>query len=185
MPQYNGPGYFFVEVLVHVLRNYLAWFLLFAILVPAPFALMTMARGGFEEAVESLFPSFQLWSVSSWLSFAHVMTFFLFPIYFAPRFPYMSPYLSFAQAGVIGALLLAVNWTLATGNWAGETLLTRFLWAATVTAGVAATGALTFGLLGTGIFRWGPLRWLGWFVVGRTPYEAFVASKTPQAAKPA
>lgn len=182
MPQYNGPVYFFVEVLVHVLRNYLAWFVLFAILLPAPFAISTMVRGGFEEAVASWLP-LQVWSVSSWISFAHVMTFFLYPIYFAPRFPYMSPYLSFAQAAVIGALLLAINWTLSTGAWAGDTLLTRFVWAAAVTAGVAATGSLTFGLLGTGIFRWGPLRWLGWFIVGHTPYEAFVAAKTPRPAK--
>jgi hypothetical protein len=174
MPQYNGPAYFFVEVLVHVVRNYLAWFILFAILVPAPFAISTMLRGGFEEAIESWLPV-RLWSLSSWISFAHVMTFFLFPVYFAPRFPYMSPYLTFAQAAVIGALLMAINWTLSTGAWAGDTLLNRFLWAAAVTIGIAAAGSLTFGLLGTGIFRWGPGRWLGWFIVGRAPFDAFAA----------
>lgn len=181
MPQYNGPAYFFVEVLVHVVRNYLAWILLFAILVPAPFALSTMLRGGFEEAVEAWLPQF--WTLGAWVSFAHVMTFFLFPIYFAPRFPYISAYLSFAQAAAIGALLMAVNWSLSAGDWAGQTVLTRFLWAATVTVGIAVTGALTFGLLGTGIFKWGPLRWLGWLIVGRTPYEAF-ATATPAASRP-
>jgi hypothetical protein len=183
MPQYNGPGYFFVEVLVHVVRNYLAWFILFAILVPAPFAILTMLRGGFEEAIESWLP-LQFWSLSSWVSFAHVMTFFLFPIYFAPRFPYMSPYLTFAQAGVIGALLMAINWTLSTGAWAGDTLFNRFLWAVVVTVGIAAAGSLTFGLLGNGLFRFGPLRWLGWFIVGRAPYDDFCAkAAAPPAVK--
>jgi hypothetical protein len=176
MPQYNGPTYFFVEVLVHILRNYLVWFVLFAILLPAPFTLGTIMRGGFEEAVQSLVPTFQIWSVSSWISFAHVVTFFLFPIYFAPRFPYMSPYNVFALAAAIGTVLIGANWTLSGGDWAGATLFNRFLWAAFVTAGVAGTGVLTFQLLGSWIFRHGPGRWLGWLIVGRTPYEAFATA---------
>ncbi len=181
MPQYNGPAYFFAEVLVHVLRNYLAWILLFAILVPAPFAISTILRGGFEEGVESLVPQF--WSVSAWISFAHVMTFFLFPVYFVPRFPYVPGYLSFAAAALIGALLMAVNWSWDADEWAGDAVLKRFLWAALVTMGIAGTGALTFALLGTGMFKWPPFRWLGWFIVGRMPYEAF-ATAAPAASGP-
>ncbi len=175
MPEYNGPTYFTVEVLVHLLRNYLAWILLFAILLPAPWAISTALRVGVEEAVQSWLP-LQFWSVSSWLSFAHVMTFFTFLYYFVPRFPYASRYTTFAVAAAIGALLLGLNWTLSSGAWAGETLINRFLWAGVVTVGIAAVGMLTFQLLGSGIFRWGPGRWLGWFIVGRAPYEAFVAS---------
>lgn len=176
MPEYNGPSYYVVEVLVHLLRNYLAWVLLFAILLPAPFAIAAALRGGLEEAVQSLLP-LQFWSLSSWFSFAHVMTFFTFRYYFAPRFPYVSPYTTFALAAAIGAALLGLNWTLSSGTWAGDTLLNRFLWAAAVTVGIAAVGTLTFQLLGWGVLRWGPGRWFGWFVVGRTPFDAFVAAE--------
>lgn len=172
MPEYNGPTYFAVEVLVHLLRNYLAWIILFAFLLPAPFAIATLMREGVETTIQSWLPL--QWPVSSWLSFAHVMTFFTFRYYFQPRFPYASPYTTFAVAAAIGAVLLGVNWTLSSGTWAGETLINRFLWAGVVTVGIAAIGMLTFELLGWRIFRWGPGRWLGWFVVGREPYEAMV-----------
>jgi hypothetical protein len=64
MPQYNGPAYFFVEVLVHLLRNYLGWFVLFAILVPAPWLIWAAYRDGIELAVDSWLPL----SVSSLVS---------------------------------------------------------------------------------------------------------------------
>ena len=175
MPAYNGPFYFFVEVLVHLLRNYLAWILLFAILLPAPFAILTALRGDLDAAVQSLLP-LHFWSLSSWFSFAHVMTFFTFRYYFAPRFAYASRYATFALAAAIGAVLLGVNWTLA-GGWMGDAMLNRFLWASVVTVAIAAIGTLTFQLVGWAVLRWGPGRWFGWFVVGRVPYDAFIAAE--------
>ena len=180
MPEYNGPFYFSIEVLVHLLRNYLAWILLFAILLPAPFAIWTALRGGMDVAVQSWLP-LQFWALSSWFSFAHVMTFFTFRYYFAPRFPYASRYTTFAVAAAIGAVLLGANWTLA-GGWMGEAMLNRFLWAGVVTVAIAAIGTLTFQLLGWGVLRWGPGRWFGWFVVGRVPFDAFVAAETARTA---
>ncbi len=172
MPQYNGPAYFLVEVSVHLLRNYLGWFLVFAILLPAPWVIATALRQGVETAVDSWLP-LSLSSLVSWASFAHVMTFFTFRYYFAPRFPYMSPYTTFAVAAAMGALLLGLNWTLA-GGWMGEALINRFVWAVLLTVGIAVIGTLTFQLLGWGVLRWGPGRWLGWFMVGHAPYDAFV-----------
>lgn len=175
MPQYNGPAYFFVEVLVHLLRNYLGWFVVFAILVPAPWVIWAVMRDGVEVAVDAWLP-LQVSALVSWISFAHVMTFFTFRYYFAPRFPYMSPYTTFALAAPLGAAFIGLNWTLA-GGWMGEALINRFVWAVLLTVGIAAVGALTFQLLGWGILRWGPGRWFGWFVVGREPFEAFIAAE--------
>ncbi|NOT42601.1 MAG: hypothetical protein HOP13_19165 [Alphaproteobacteria bacterium] len=180
MPQYNGPAYFAVEAFVHLLRNYLAWFLVFAILLPAPWVIATALSKGLEMAVESWLP-LKVSSLVSWMSFAHVMTFFTFRYYFAPRFPYTSPYATFALAAPMGAALIGLNWTLA-GGWMGEAMINRFLWAAMLTVAIAAIGTLTFQLLGWGVLRWGPGRWFGWFVVGRIPFDAFIAAEAAKTA---
>ena len=173
MPQYHGPVRFLVDVLAHLVRNYLAWMFVFAIVLPSPFFLWAIIAVGVEETLRT-WPPLTLASVSSWFSFAHVMTFLMFRHYFSPRFPYASPYLTFAIAAPVGAALVGTNWMLNGGGWAGDALLNKFEWAGVVTAGAAILGALIAHLGGTGALHWGPGRWFGWLVVGRAAFEAFL-----------
>ena len=173
MPQYNGPLTFVVEVLMHLVRSYLAWMFVLAVVLPAPFVIWAAFTVGFEEAVR---PWLALWFVSltAWFGFAHLMTFASLPYYLPPRFPYASLLLTFAIAASVGTALLGANWTWIGGVWAGDALANRFVWAGILTIGVSAIGAFLMKLGGTGLLHWGIGRWLGWFVVGRPAFEAFL-----------
>lgn len=173
MPQYNGPLAFLLGVLLQLLRSYAAWIFIFAIVMPAPFAIWGMVEGRVEEAVRMWLPRSSV-SLSSWFSFAHLMTFLMFQPYFASRFPYAPAPLTFVVAGAIGGALLGLNWTLMGGDWNSDAMTARLLWAAIVTAGMGLFGALMWHVGGSSALHWGPGRWLGWLFVGRTAFEAFL-----------
>lgn len=174
MPQYNGPFSFVVEVLAHLLRNYLAWMFVFAVVIPAPFVIWTTIAVGFEEAVRPWL-TLMFVSMSFWFSAAHWMTFLALPYYFPPRFPYAPLLVTYAIAACTGTVLLGANWTWIGGTWAGDALLNRFAWAGIATIGASALGAMLMKLGGTGLLHWDLGRWFGWLVVGRRAFEAFLA----------
>lgn len=113
-------------------------------------------------------------SLSSWFSFAHVMTFLMFQAYFSSRFAYAPAPLTFVVAGAIGCALLGLNWTMMSGDWDSDAMATRLLWAAILTAGLSLLGALIWHIGGSSALHWGPGRWLGWLIVGRVAFEAFL-----------
>lgn len=174
MPQYQGPFSFVVEVLVHLVRNYLAWMFVLAVVLPAPFVVWAAFTVGFEEAVRPWL-ALSFGSFSSWFTFAHLMTFAALPYYFPPRFPYVSLLLTFMIAACAGTALLGANWTWIGGMRAGDVLFNRFALAGLVTIGASAIGAFLMKIGGTGQLHWGFGRWFGWFVVGRSAFEAFLA----------
>jgi hypothetical protein len=173
MPQYNGPASYVVEVLEHLLRHYIVWMFVYAVVLPAPFAIWGALTIGFEGVLPWLHLS--VGSPIWWFSVSHWVMFGAFPFYASARFPYASPYLTFAIAGLAGSALLAAVWTLFNGAWIEGTFLHLLLWAG---AGTVAAGALGAGLMklgGTGELHSGLGRWIGWLVVGRNAFEAFLA----------
>jgi hypothetical protein len=111
-----------------------------------------------------------------WFGVSHLVAFAGLPYFVRARFPYVSPYLTLTIAALVGAALLASVWTVFGGTWPGETFLSRFLWAALATIGASIFGAALMKLGGTGQLHWGLSRWIGWFVVGRDAFEAFLAT---------
>lgn len=175
MPRYHGLAWFLIEVLEFLLRLYIVWLFVIAIVLPAPFVIWAAFTVGFEDAIRpwlSLSVGLPLW----WFAMAHWMTFLAFPYYARARFPYASPCMTFAIAGFAGVGLLGAVWTYFGDAWAGDRLLNPFQWAGLATICAAALGALMMTLGGTGQLHWGLSRWIGWLLVGREGFEAFLTA---------
>jgi hypothetical protein len=174
MPQYNGPASYLVEVLEHLLRHYVVWLFVYAVVLPAPFVIWGALTVGLQHSLLTWLSLSVGWPVW-WFSVSHLVAFAALPYYVDARFPYASPYLTFAIAGLAGASLLATFWTISGGVWMGDTFLDRFQWAGLATIAAAAFGAALLKIGGTGALHFGSSRWMGWLVVGYSAFEAFLA----------
>jgi hypothetical protein len=107
----------------------------------------------------------------------------------APRFPSVSPVVTFAVAAPLGAALLAGVWNVelflrdtgphtlaALANWIGlhsDDVVARFFWSCLVTIASGAFGAVIFAFNRGGVLNFGPEKFIGGLMVGRAEYEAF------------
>jgi hypothetical protein len=118
-----------------------------------------------------------------------MLVFVAFRHFVAPRFPSVSPVVTFAVAAPLGAALLAGVWNVelflrdagphtlaALASWIGlhsDDVVARFFWSCLVTIASGAFGAVIFAINRGGVLNFGPEKFIGGLMVGRAEYEAF------------
>lgn len=175
------------RVLLQLLRVYAV---LLGIGVIVAFAFYTVAGGGNVAGAAGIVGHF-LSLPTFVLGGLHLATFAAFRYYVAPRFPDVSPLVTFAVAAPLGAALLGGGWTLAgfvadtahgpiatLPSWAvahSDWVVTMFILSSATTLVAAVVGAGLFALSRGGALNFGLARFIGGLMVGRTQYDAFAA----------
>ena len=127
MPQYNGAVSYFVHVVEHLLRHYVTWMFVYAVVLPAPFAIWGLIQLGFPDGVMPWL-NLSLGTPVWWFGVSHLLAFVSLPYFVRVRFPYPPPFLTlatsaFVGAAMVGAVLMKVggtgllHWGL--GRWVG------------------------------------------------------------------
>lgn len=176
MPQYHGLVSHLVDVAVTVVRAYLVWLFIMAVVLPAPFVIWAAAAGDAGGALRGFLPQ-SLEDLSSRINFVHPVSFASLVFFLPARFPYASPIVTFAIAAALGSGLLVLNWSLLAGEWTQSALITRSSLAVAETVAAGLFGALIFRLNRSSGLGEAPGKWIGWLVVGRGVCEAYAAEE--------
>ncbi|MBL9096243.1 MAG: hypothetical protein JNK07_04895 [Alphaproteobacteria bacterium] len=191
MPQYNGVVSYAFEVLLHLLWSYVVFAILLCVVLPAPLVLLWAFGGnGMEVALGFLI----LFASAPAITFGwvHLAVFTVSRVYFLPRFPYAPASVTLLVAIAFGSILLALaayvplpfGITLESDASATArafermSLLERVGFSGVLSAFVAAVGAFFLSLGGTGPYTYGLAKWLGWLIIGREAFDAFVERET-------
>jgi len=192
MPKFNGVVSYPIEVLLHLLWCYVCFSLVYAGLT-IPFTAAAAFGGHLGEALAAWVALFA-GNALFFLACVHALTCLMFRSYFVPRFPYAPPLLTFALAALFGSVIVSVaagadsyvaDAAALSQWWDGHRsyVLTWFLGAQIGASAAGLFGWLIYSLGGQAAAMSGVGRWLGWLIVGRAAFDAYVEREASQLQK--
>ena len=187
MSTYNGAIAYPFEVLLHLLWSYVVFAVVLCIFLPAPLVLLGAFGGNGTEVAVGFFMLFAAVPATTF-AWVHVAIFSVFRVYFAPRFPYAPFWVTLAIALTLGSTLLAAGsyvpspFEMTLEPQVSEKIqafaqlhfVARLGLSVLLTILVAMAGGVLLSIGGMGPFTYGLAKWLGWLIVGRDAYDAFV-----------
>jgi hypothetical protein len=191
MPTYNGIIAYPIEVLLHLAWCYVVFAVLLCIVLPAPLVTLWALNGNGAEVALGFFMLFSS-APGLTLGWVHLAVFAVLRVYFLPRFPFAPSWVTVAIAVAFGSIALALatyvlppfDVTLEPGAAAlvrafeRTTFIERAGLFAVFTGLAATASAILLTFAGPGAYTYGLAKWIGWLVVGREAFDAFVERET-------